>query len=60
MPCVVDGMDNKVGEAYAAWPERLYVVDPSGKILYAGGQGPKDYKPKELEQWLRANLPSAK
>jgi hypothetical protein len=57
MPCVVDAIDNRVGEAYVAWPERLYVVDQSGKIAYAGGQGPKDYKPRELEEWLAVNLP---
>jgi hypothetical protein len=59
MPCVVDAIDNRVGEAYVAWPERLYVVDQSGKIAYAGGQGPRDYKPQELERWLRDHLPAS-
>ena len=26
----VDGMDDAVNEAYAAWPTRLYLLDPTG------------------------------
>jgi hypothetical protein len=55
MPCVVDTIDNKVDAAYAAWPERLFVVSPGGKIAYAGGQGPFGFKPEELEAWLCKN-----
>lgn len=44
----VDEMDDAVMIAYAAWPERLYLVDVDGKIVYAGGQGPWGFKPAEL------------
>jgi len=53
---VVDGMDNKVGEAYAAWPDRLYLVDVKGKLAYAGGPGPFSFSPDELEDAIRVQL----
>lgn len=56
MPCVVDGMDNAVDQAYAAWPERIFVIHTDGKIAYAGRQGPFGFDPREAEQWLRKNL----
>ena len=32
LPVVVDGTDNKVGNAYSGWPDRIYVVGADGKI----------------------------
>ncbi|MCE9582550.1 MAG: hypothetical protein K8T20_08665 [Planctomycetes bacterium] len=52
MPCVVDSLDNAVDEAYAAWPERLFVVDAAGRIAFATEQGPWGYRPELLERWL--------
>ena len=52
LPTIVDGLDNKVSQAYAAWPERLYVVGKDGKVAYKGGAGPRDYKPEELRKFL--------
>lgn len=51
-PAVVDNMDNKVEEAYAAWPDRLYVVDKRGRIVYKGGKGPQGFKPLEMGKAL--------
>ena len=48
---LVDLMDNKAGAAYAAKPERLYVV-LEGKIVYEGLQGPFDYRMDEVELYL--------
>jgi hypothetical protein len=45
MTVVVDGMDDAVSEAFAAWPERIYVVDRDGRIAYAGGPGPFEFDP---------------
>jgi hypothetical protein len=59
MPCVVDSMDNRVDEAYAAWPERMFVIDSAGTIVYAGKPGPFGFKPQEVETWLRRNLSGA-
>jgi thiol-disulfide isomerase/thioredoxin len=51
-PLVVDGIDNKVAETYAAVPDRLYVVDREGRIAFAGGPGPFGFNPREMEQSL--------
>jgi hypothetical protein len=48
-PVLVDPIDDAVNEAYAAWPERLYLVDLDGTIAYRGGKGPMDFDPDELE-----------
>lgn len=44
-PIAVDDMKDTTAVAYAAWPERLYVVDTAGKIVYAGDQGPWGFFP---------------
>ncbi|NOT31151.1 MAG: hypothetical protein HOP15_11945 [Planctomycetes bacterium] len=51
-PMVVDRIDDAVEQAYAAWPERLYLVDLDGTVLYKGGKGPMDFDPDELEAVL--------
>jgi hypothetical protein len=53
LPCVVDTIDNEVDNLYAAWPERIFVIDRDGKIAYAGKRGPWGFKPKEAERALR-------
>jgi hypothetical protein len=51
-PMVVDRMDDAVNEAYAAWPERLYLVERDGTVVYRGGKGPMDFRPDELAEVL--------
>jgi hypothetical protein len=48
----VDDINNAANDAYAAWPERLYIIDESGHIAYRGGMGPFHYDPKEVREWL--------
>jgi hypothetical protein len=51
-PVAVDRIDDAVNEAYAAWPERLYVVDIDGTVVYQGEKGPFGFAPDELEEVL--------
>jgi type I thyroxine 5'-deiodinase len=60
LPFGVDEMTNAANDAYAAWPERLYVIDESGRISYKGGNGPFKYDPKELRAWLAARFGDVK
>lgn len=46
----VDEMDDKVSEAYAAKPTRLYLIGVDGRVEYAGGLGPHGFKPKDLRE----------
>ncbi len=48
-PILVDGIDDAVGRAFAAWPDRMYVVDLDGSVVYKGGKGPMGFLPDELE-----------
>ncbi len=49
LPALVDEMDDAVAVAYAAMPERLYVVGRDGRIAYKGGIGPMFFDPEEWE-----------
>jgi hypothetical protein len=56
MPALIDGVDDKVNQAYAAWPDRLYLVGRDGRIAYRGGPGPFGFSPDELEDAIQAEL----
>lgn len=56
MPALVDGIDDAVNLAYAAWPERLYLIDFDGVVAYRGGPGPYEFEPDELEAAIREEL----
>ena len=51
MPALVDGLDDKVGQAYDGWPDRLYVIGKDGKIAFVGGKGPRALDP---DAWAKA------
>lgn len=58
IPLVVDPIENPANEAYAGWPERLYVVDENGAIVYKGKPGPFGYHPEEVEAFLAQRFPA--
>jgi Iodothyronine deiodinase len=60
LPFGIDDMSNSADSAYAAWPERLYIIDETGRIVYRGGLGPFHYKPAEVREWLAAKYGSVK
>ena len=59
VPLVVDGLDNAAERAFAAWPERLYVVGADGRVAFKGALGPDGYKPELVEAHLRGLFPQA-
>lgn len=60
LPFGIDDMSNAANDAYAAWPERLYIIDESGHIAYRGGMGPFNYNPTEVRDWLAARYGTVK
>jgi hypothetical protein len=52
MPLLVDDLKDRVGHAYSAMPDRLYVIDRDGRVAYKAGRGPFGFKPGEMEQSL--------
>lgn len=56
VPVAVDGMDNRADAAFAAWPERIYIVGPGGRVAYKGGMGPFEFDVKEAGERLAGFL----
>jgi len=52
----VDDMDDAVNQVYAGWPTRLYLVGLDGRVVYAGGMGPYDFKPEKLKAAMNKYL----
>lgn len=59
MPCLLDGMDNAAQRAWAGWPDRLYVVDHTGKVTYQGEPGPRGFQVKAWEEALAKAVAAA-
>jgi len=55
IPMVIDDLEDTCATLYAAWPERLYVIE-NGVVGYKGGLGPDNYMPDELSEWLSKRL----
>jgi hypothetical protein len=53
IPAVLDEFGNSTESAYTAWPDRLYVIDGSGKVAYKSKPGPFGFRPDELAAALR-------
>jgi thiol-disulfide isomerase/thioredoxin len=58
MPILVDDMNDRTVGAYAAWPTRIYVIDPSGSVAYKSRPGPFGFAAAELESALATVAPS--
>ncbi len=51
MPTLLDDMENSTDEAYAALPERLYVIGTDGRVAYQSGPGPFGF---DVAEWERS------
>lgn len=56
MPYLIDDMKNTAQQAYAGWPDRLYVIGKDQKVAYQGPPGPKGFKVAEAEEALKKLL----
>jgi iodothyronine deiodinase-like protein len=61
LPVLVDGVDDGVGRAYAAWPDRLYVIGRDGRVAYKSRPGPFGFQAEGVRKALETLLgrPSA-
>lgn len=57
MPALVDDPDNRVERAYTAWPDRLYVIDSDGRIVYKSQAGPFGFKTDDVDSVLKRIVP---
>jgi hypothetical protein len=56
LPVAIDAIDNPVEKVFAAWPERLYILEPGGRVVYKGGMGPFGFDVDEAERALKRFL----
>lgn len=54
MPTLLDDMDDSTDRAYAAHPERLYVIDREGTVAFQCGPGPFGFDVAEWEKAIEA------
>ena len=52
-PAIIDGYENHTETAYTGWPDRLYLIDRDGKVVYKSKPGPFGFKPNELEAAIK-------
>jgi hypothetical protein len=53
-PALIDGFDNRVEQAYTGWPDRLYLIQPDGRVAYKSKPGPFGFHPDDLAVALKA------
>ncbi len=58
IPAVLDEFGNSTESAYSAWPDRMYLIDRSGKVAYKSKPGPFGFKPEELRTALQKLAPA--
>ena len=51
-PALVDGFNNATEKAYTGWPDRIYLIDSSGRIVFKSRPGPFGFKPDLLSAAL--------
>jgi type I thyroxine 5'-deiodinase len=53
-PALIDGIENRVEQAYTGWPDRLYLIGTDGRVRYKSAPGPFGFSSKELAEALVA------
>jgi len=54
---VLDEFGNATEKAYTAWPDRLYLIDSTGHIVYKSRPGPFGFEASELGEALKRIAP---
>jgi hypothetical protein len=52
-PAIIDDIDNRTEVAYTGWPDRLYLIDRDGKVVFKSKPGPFGFKPDQLEAAIK-------
>jgi len=51
-PAVLDEFGNTTERAYTGWPDRIYLIDSGGRVVFKSRPGPFGFKPEELSAAL--------
>jgi hypothetical protein len=58
IPALLDEFGNSTETAYTAWPDRLYLIDGSGRVAYKSKPGPFGFHPDDLQAALKKIVPA--
>jgi len=53
---VLDEFGNSTETAYTGWPDRLYLIDAEGRLVYKSKPGPFGFEPDQLRAELVKTL----
>jgi type I thyroxine 5'-deiodinase len=56
MPALRDGIANGTERTYTGWPDRLYLIDRGGQVLFKSAPGPFGFDAGALGKSLSASL----
>jgi type I thyroxine 5'-deiodinase len=59
IPAVLDEFGNSTENAYTAWPDRLYLIDATGRVAYKSRPGPFGFSAEDLKTAIVKTLPTA-
>jgi hypothetical protein len=59
IPALVDDLQDSTERAYTGWPDRLFVIDQSGRLAYKSKPGPFGFHPDEMAKVLQSLVPDA-
>ena len=48
VPALCDGIANGTERAYTGWPDRLYLIDRGGRVIFKSAPGPFGFHPDAL------------
>ena len=55
-PALIDNFDGATETAYTGWPDRLYLIDRTGRVSYKSKPGPFGFQPEELAAAMHTEL----
>ena len=53
IPAILDRIDNPTERAYTAWPDRMFIIDTNGRVVFKTAPGPYGFSTRDLERSLR-------
>ena len=53
IPAILDPIDNPTERAYTAWPDRMFIIDTNGRVVFKSAPGPFGFSTRDLEASLR-------
>lgn len=59
IPALVDDMQDSTERAYTGWPDRLYVMDRTGRVAYKSKAGPFGFHPEDMAKVLQSVVSSS-